>query len=55
MCTAEGQGLPGWFPPVWISGIDSSDPANGVHCQPIGAPFGAAAKRVLELLARGLP
>jgi hypothetical protein len=52
MCTAEGEGLPGWFPPFWIAYNDQSDPENGVHCNKIDPPFGAAARRLLQLAAR---
>lgn len=52
ICSAEGQAIPAWVPPLWISYVDQSDPAVGVHCRPITAPGGAVARAALRLLER---
>jgi len=49
LCSAEGEGLPGWFPPFWIAYNDQSDPENGVHCSRVPLGAGAAARRLLTL------
>jgi len=35
VCSAEGFPIPPAIPSIWLSSHDASDPANGIHCEPI--------------------
>jgi hypothetical protein len=48
VCSVDAVPLTGPLPAVWISDVDATDEAAGIHCGPV--PFGS--DRALEQLAK---
>jgi len=43
------------MPPIWLSPVDASDPAAGIHCGRVPAGAGVVARNALKLLEKFRP
>jgi hypothetical protein len=53
LCSVDALPITSPFPPVWVSDVDATDPAAGIHCGPIDSQWGrlaaGIAKRLLKI------
>lgn len=53
LCSVDAIPVTGPLPAVWVSDVDATNPAAGIHCGPIDARYGhmaaAAARRLLKV------
>jgi hypothetical protein len=42
-------------PTIWLSDTDQTSEADDIHCEAVTSPYGSAARKILKLLASGLP
>jgi len=52
LCSVDAIPVTGPFPAVWVSDVDATDPAAGIHCGPIPTPLGHAAAAIAKRLLR---
>jgi len=42
-------------PTFWFSDDDQSNPSDEIYCHPVKPGYGGVARKVLQLLVRGIP
>lgn len=54
LCFTPRPALPDFLPTYWLSNTDQSDPGAEIYCRAVDAPYKAAVRKALELIAGGL-
>lgn len=55
ICHTPRPSLPSFAPTFWFSDTDQSDPSNEIYCRLVNPGYGGVARKVLQLLTRGVP
>jgi hypothetical protein len=52
LCSVDAIPITGPFPAVWVSDVDATDAAAGIHCGPISSQYGRLAATVARRIFR---